>query len=93
MSGATRPEGCGLIVAINRSFRRGGRDEFGRWLELVPGERFARAQSGLHRESCPNIDDAEKFVDNLMGVAGAGPPSGRLESIVRYGVHDDFAAG
>jgi len=48
-------------------------------------------QCGLHRESRPEIDHAENFVDDLMGVARACPPSRRLEVISRDGVNNYFS--
>lgn len=49
-------------------------------------------QSGLHGESRPEGDHAEKFVDDLVGVGGAGPPDRGLEIVARKGVNDDFTA-
>lgn len=71
--------------------RRGDGNEFRSWLGLVFRNRNTRVQRGLHRESRPEVDHAENFVDDLMGVVRAGPPSRRLEVIFRDGVNDYFS--
>jgi hypothetical protein len=50
-------------------------------LEFVQGNCFARVKNGFHREPGPDVDHAEKFVDHLLGILGAPPPSGWIELI------------
>lgn len=69
----------------------GGVNELRRSLGLVFGNREARVQSRLHRQPCPEIDHAENFVDDLVGVTRAGPPGGRLKIVAGDGVDDDFS--
>jgi len=69
----------------------GDGNELRRSLGLVFGNGYTRVRCGLHRESRPEIDHAENLVDDLMGVAGACPPSRRLKVILRDGVNDNFS--
>lgn len=66
-------------------------NEFWPMLELVPGNCFTRVKRGLHGESCPDVDHAEKFVNDLVGVVRAGPPSRGVEVVVGDGVDDYFS--
>ena len=81
-----------LISGTGSRFLQDYWDEIGSLLELVPGNPFARMKRGLHGESGPDVDHAKNFVDNLMGIVGAGPPGRGLEVVVGDAVDDGYSA-